>query len=201
MKVIYTPDGLKIRLDPDRVEQVICPAKNQIDMADAYLDVELWAGFPNAFSTVCTIVTATATQSLVWTLVAFVFSFGIANAFQQFTYSRILNLIFPTFFGGWIIALPASVASFVYLYFSGSLLVGIVQLGIFIANWMHYTDMMLFIFMPIRVAIRRLTGVNLGDVEIAFIRILSLQAQRAGIQLDWDIYNRSKPNNRINSVW
>ncbi len=34
---------------------------------------------------------------------------------------------------------------------------------------------------------KRLT---LGDVEIAFIRILSLQARRAGIQLDWNIYNR-----------
>jgi hypothetical protein len=191
MKVIYTPGGLKIRLDPDRVERVLSPAKDQIDIANAYLDVELWAGFPNAFSTICTILTAAATHSLIWTLAAFVFSFGAANAFQQFTYSRILNLIFPTFLGGWIIAIPASVVTAVYLYFSGALLVGLAQLGIVVVNWLHYTDMMLFIFMPVRLAIRALTGVNLGDTEIAFIRILSLQAQRFGIQLNWDIYNRS----------
>jgi len=189
MKVIYTPGGLKIRLDPDRVERVLGPARDQIDLANAYLDVELWAGFPNALSTICTIVTAAATHSLIWTFVAFVFSFGAANAFQQFTYSQILNLIFPTFLGGWIIALPASVATVVYLFFSDSLLAGLAQLGIVLANWLRYTDMMLFFFMPIRLTIRKLTGVNLGDVEIAFIRILSLQAQRAGIQLDWDIYN------------
>ncbi len=191
MKVIYTPGGLKIRLDPDRVERVLGAAKDQIDMANAYLDIELWTGFPNSLSTICTIGTAAATHSLIWTLVAFVFSFGAANAFQQFTYSRILNLIFPSFLGSWIIALPASAATLVYLYFSDSLLAGLVQLGIVVANWLHYTDMMLLIFMPIRLIIRALTGVNLGDIEIAFIRILSLQAQRVGIQLDWDIYNRS----------
>jgi hypothetical protein len=190
MKVIYTPGGLKIRLAPDRIERVLGPAKDQIDLANAYLDVELWVGFPNALSTICTIVTAAVTHSLIWTFVAFVFSFGAANAFQQFTYSRILNLIFPTFLGGWIIALPTSVATLVYLYFSDSLLVGLAQIGIVVANWLHYTDMMLFFFIPIRLTIRKITGVNLGDVEIAFIRILSLQAQRAGIQLDWDIYNR-----------
>lgn len=191
MKVIYTPGGLKIRLDPDRVDRVLGPAKDQIDMANAYLDIELWAGFPNRLSTICTIVTAAATQSLLWTFVVFVFSFGVANAFQQFTYSRILNLIFPGLLGGWIIAIPASFVTVVYLYFSGSLLAGLTQLGIVIANWLHYTDMLLFIFMPIRLAIRVLTDVNLSDIEIAFIRILSLQAQRVGIELNWDIYNRS----------
>jgi len=191
MKVIYTPGGLKIRLDPDRIDRVLGPAKDQIDMANAYLDIELWSAFPNAFSTICTIVTAVATHSLVWTFAAFVFSFGAANAFQQFTCSRILNLIFPTFLGGWMIAIPASVATVVYLYFSGSLLAGLAQLGIVIANWLHYTDVILFVFMPIRLAIRVLTRVNLGDVEIAFIRILSLQAQRVGIELNWDIYDRS----------
>jgi hypothetical protein len=190
MKVIYTPGGLKIRLDPDRVERVLGPTKDQIDMPNAYLDLELWAGFPNAFSTICTIIIAAMTHSLIWTFVAFVFSFGAANAFQQFTYSRILNLVFSSFLGGWIIALPVSVATAVYLCFSGSLLVGLAQLAIVVANWMHYTDMILFVFMPIRLTIRAITGVNLGDVEIAFTRILSLQAQRVGIQLDWDIYNR-----------
>ena len=190
MNVIYTHRGLKIRLDPERVERVLARAKDQIDLTKAYHDIELWAGFPNALSTVCTILTAAVTHSLTWTLIAFVLSFGTANVFQQLTYSRILNLVFPTFLGGWIIAIPASVATGVYLYFSNALLVGLLQFAIVVANWLYYTDMMLFVFMPFRIIIRKLKGVNLGDIEIAFIRILSLQARRAGIQLDWKLYNR-----------
>ena len=192
MNAIYTPRGIKIRLDPERVERVLAPAKDQIDLINAYYDVELWAGFPNALSTICTILTAAATHSLTWTFVAFVLSFGTANVFQQFTYSRILNLVFPAFLGAWIIALPSSVATGVYLYSSNALLVGLAQFAIVVANWLHYTDMILFIFMPFRITIRKLTGINLGDVEIAFIRILSLQARRAGIQIDWKLYNRQE---------
>ena len=56
MSVIYTPGGLKIRLDADRVDHVLAPVRDQIDLNDAYLDVELWANFPNAFSSICTVV-------------------------------------------------------------------------------------------------------------------------------------------------
>jgi hypothetical protein len=187
MNVIYTPHGLKIRLDPGRVERVLAPARDKIDLANAYLDVELWASFPNGLSTVCTILTAVLTHSLGWTLVGFVLSFGVANAFQQFTYSRILNLIFPTFLGAWMVALPVSFAAGAYLCFSGALSAGLAQFAIAVANWLHFSDMMLFVFMPFRLTIRRLTGIDLGDVEIAFIRILSLQARRVGIQLNWEI--------------
>ncbi|MDP1948576.1 MAG: hypothetical protein Q8L77_13855 [Nitrospirota bacterium] len=190
MSVIYTPGGLKIRLDPERVERVLAPAKNRIDLTDAFRDVELWAGFPNALSSVCAILTAAVTHSLAWTLVAFVLSFGAANAFQQFTYSRILNLVFPAFLGGWIIALPASSVAGIYLYMSGAGMAGLVQFAIVVANWLHYTDTMLVFFMPLRIALRKLTRVNLGDVEIAYIGILSIQARRAGVQLDWELYNR-----------
>jgi hypothetical protein len=181
MSIIYTPGGLKIRLDPDRVERMLAPAGGRIDLHEAYLDVELWAGFPQAFS-------------FVWSLIAFALAFTAANIFQQFTYSRILCTVFPTFLGGWIIAIPASVAAGVYLYFFNALLVGLIQFVIVVANWMHYTDIFLIVLMPIRLAIRKITGVMIGDVEIAFMRILTLQARRAGIEINWNIYNRQSPN-------
>ena len=189
---ICTPGGLKIRLDPQRVDLVLAPAKDRIDLTDAYLDVELWAAFPNAVSTVCAMLTATLTHSLAGTLIAFVLSFGVANALQQFMYSRVLNQIFPTFLGAWIIALPATIAVGIYLYISNALLVALVQFVIVIANWLHFTDLMLVIFMPPRLVIRKLANVNIGDVEMAFMRILSLQAERIGIQLDWELYNRNE---------
>jgi hypothetical protein len=194
MSIIYTPGGLKIRLDPDRVERVLAPAGGRIDLHEACLDVELWAGFPQAFSSVCTVLTAVLTHSFVWSLIAFALAFTAANIFQQFTYSRILCTVFPTFLGGWIIAIPASVAAGVYLYFFDALLVGLIQFVIVVANWIHYTDIFLIVLMPIRLAIRKITGVMIGDVEIAFMRILTLQARRAGIEINWNIYNRQSPN-------
>jgi hypothetical protein len=190
MSVIYTPGGLKIRLDPDRVALVLAPAQDQIDLHDAYLDVELWANFPNAFSSTCTIITAFATHSFMWTLTAFLITFAAANAFQTLAYSHILNLIFPTFLGSWIISLPFSIATGVYLYINNALFLGIAQLIIVVVNWLGYTDLLLFLLTPIRVAIRIFTGSLVGDVEIALMRILSLQARRAGIELDWNLYNK-----------
>ena len=192
MSVIYTPSGLKIRLDPDRVALVLAPVRDEIDIHNAYLDVELWANFPSSFSSICTIITAFASHSFIWTLAAFVIAFAAANAFQQITYSRILNLIFPTFLGGWIISLPLSIATGVYLYLNNALFVGLAQLVIVAANWLKYTDYLLFFLMPIRIAIRKITGVLVGDVEIALMQILNLQARRAGIELDWNLYNRPK---------
>ena len=176
MSVIYTPGGLKIRLDPDRVAIVLAPAKDKIDLFAAYIDVELWANFPNAFSSICTIITAFATHSFIWTITAFLITFAAANVFQTFAYSRILNLIFPTFLGGWIISLPLSVATGVYLYLNNALIVGIAQLIIVVLNWLGYTNLLLFLLTPIRAAIKIFNGSLVGDVEIALMQILALQA-------------------------
>ncbi|HLG17727.1 MAG TPA: hypothetical protein VJH03_25005 [Blastocatellia bacterium] len=186
--VMQTPGGLKIRLDPERVDRVLAPVRNSIDLSGAYVDLELWAGFPNAFSSVCTILIAVTTHSLFWTLAAFFFAFAFANALQQFTYSRILNVLFPAFLGGWIIVIPASIAAGVWLFTSGALYVAFLQLAIVVANWLGFTDVLLLPLMPVRIAIRKVTGRTMGDVEIAFIQILDLQVRRAGLQLDWSLY-------------
>jgi hypothetical protein len=62
---IYTNNGLKIRLDPDRLEKVLAPANGEIDLVGAYLDIELWANFPSAVSSVAVIATAFFTHSWV----------------------------------------------------------------------------------------------------------------------------------------
>ena len=188
--LMHTPGGLKIRLDPERVDLVLAPARNYIDLPGAYVDLELWAGFPNAFSSVCTILAAVTTHSLFWTLAASLSAFAFANAFQQFTYSRILNLLFPTFLGGWIIAIPASIAAGVWLFTSGALYAAFLQLAIVVANCLGFTDILLLPLTPVRLVIRKVTGRKMGDVEIAFIQILNLQVRRAGLQLDWSLYKR-----------
>ncbi|MDO8526894.1 MAG: hypothetical protein Q7T03_04305 [Deltaproteobacteria bacterium] len=188
MDVLYTPGGLKIRLDPHRVELVLASVWDSINLHKAYIDVELWATFPNTFSSVCTMITAFITHSLAWTLITFLVSFAVANSIQTLVYSRILNLIFSTFIG-WIISLPLSIAVGLYLYFNNAWLVGMAQLIIVVANCLGYTDLLLFFLLPLRMAIKKIGGVLMGDVEIAFMRILSLQAERAGVELDWTLYN------------
>jgi hypothetical protein len=45
---IYTPHGLKIRLDPDAVAEVVKPLASCHDMNAVLLDVELWESLPDA---------------------------------------------------------------------------------------------------------------------------------------------------------
>ena len=76
---IYTKNGLKIRLDPDRLEKILAPAKGKIDLEDAYLDIELWANFPNAVSSIAAIATAFVTHSWSTTLLGAILGYFAAN--------------------------------------------------------------------------------------------------------------------------
>src|SRR3990167_4831395 len=125
---IYTKNGLKIRLDPDRLEKILAPAKGKIDLEDAYLDIELWANFPNAVSSIAAIATAFVTHSWSTTLLGAILGYFAANLLQQFIYSRFLKIIFPQFIGSWIISLPISIGVAYYLYRQGSTAAGITQL-------------------------------------------------------------------------
>lgn len=189
---IYTKNGLKIRFDSDRLEKVLSPAKGEIDLEDAYLDIELWSNFPSAVSSVAVIMTALFTHSWVIACLGAILGYFAANLLQQFTYSRLLKVIFPQFFGGWIISLPISIAVAYYLYRQGNTIAGITQLAFVIANWWGVTDFLLFVFMPIRVMVKKLVGIKIGDMELAFIRILNSKARDIGIELNWDLYDEKE---------
>ena len=189
---IYTKNGLKIRLDPDRLEKVLAPAKGEIDLQDAYLDIELWAIFPGAVSSVAVIATAFFTHSWVIACLSAILGYFAANLLQQFAYSRLLKVIFPQFFGGWVISLPISIAVAYYLYRQGNIAAGITQLAFVVANWWGMTDFLLFVFMPIRVMAKKLAGIKIGDIELAFIRILNSKARDIGIELNWGLYDEKE---------
>ena len=189
---IYTKNGLKIRLDPDRLEKILAPAKGKIDLEDAYLDIELWANFPNAVSSIAAIATAFVTHSWATTLLGAILGYFAANLLQQFIYSRFLKIIFPQFIGSWIISLPISIGVAYYLYRQGSTAAGITQLAFVVANWWNMTDFLLFVFMPIRVMAKKLAGIKIGDIEFAFIRILSSKARDIGVELDWELNDKTK---------
>lgn len=183
---------MKIRLDSDRLARVLAPIKGEIDLEDAYLEIELWANFPNAVSSIAAIATALFTHSWAITLLGAILGYLAANLLQQFTYSRLLKVIFPQFFGGWIISLPISIAVAYYMYRQGNTAAGITQLAFVAANWWGITDFLLFIFMPIRVMAKKLFGIKIGDIELAFIHILNSKALDIGVELDWELYDETE---------
>lgn len=183
---------MKIRLEPDRLERVLAPAKGEIDLEDAYLDIELWANFPGAVSSIAAIATALFMPSWVIAFLGAILGYLAANLLQQFMYSRLLKVIFPQFFGGWIISLPISIAVGYYLYRQGNTAAGITQLAFVVANWWGMTDFLLFVFMPIRVMAKKLAGIMIGDIELAFIRILNSKARDIGIELNWELYDETE---------
>lgn len=189
---IYTRNGLKIRLDPDRLERILALAKGRIDLDDAYLDIELWANFPNAVSSISAIATSLFTHSWAIAFLCAILGYLAANLLQQFMYSRLLKVIFPQFFGSWIISLPISIAVAYYLYRQGNTAAGITQLAFVVSNLLHMTDFLLFVFMPIRVMAIKLVGIKIGDIELAFISILNAKARDIGIKLNWELYDETE---------
>ena len=189
---IYTSNGLKIRLDPNRLERVLASANGEIDLKTAYRDIELWANFPSSASSIAAIVTALFTHSWVMVFLCAIFGAFAAYILQQFAYSRLIKVIISQFFGHWIISLPVSIAVAYYLYQIGNTAAGITQLAFVVAKLLGMTDFLLVVFMPIRVMVKKLVGFKMGDIELAFVRILNLKARDIGIALNWGLYDETE---------
>jgi hypothetical protein len=65
-------------------------------------------------------------------------------------------------------------------------------LAFVVANWRGMTDFPLFVFMPIRVMSKKLAGIEIGDIELAFILILNSKASDIGIELNWELYDETE---------
>ncbi|MBI4470696.1 MAG: hypothetical protein HY650_15385 [Acidobacteria bacterium] len=79
------------------------------------------------------------------------------------------------------------------LYRRGATGAAVTQLAIVLGSTAGLADLLLYVFMPVRLAVRALVGRtvrDLGDVEFAFIRILNQRAREVGTSLDWTIYDR-----------
>ena len=188
--VIYTPHGLKIRLSPKGVARVLEPVQEKLDIEGAFLDVELWTQFPNSCSNIAVIVAAAITGSWWIALLAFVITYAIANLFQEFFYSRPLRILVPQFFGSWIISLLAALPVAYILITRGSVFTGVMTVALVIANWIQVSDVLLLLFGPLRIAVKRCLGYQFGAPELALISVLSQQARRGGVELNWTEYTR-----------
>ena len=191
---MYTPGGLKISLHSDRVERVLKPIprifRRQIT-EDSLFDIEMWANLPGAVLSISAIITAMVTQSWILTLIIAVLGFVLSHLYQQFFYSYFLKCLIPQFLGAWFLVLPASLVATYFLYQQGVVVTGIAQLVIVLAEITGIADILLLtIVLPIRLVVRSIAGLKVGDIECAFIKILNRRAGKIGIVLDWEIYNQ-----------
>jgi hypothetical protein len=192
----FTPRGLKNRLDPDAIHQMVDASDVTLDLNDAFADVELWADLPGAMCAVGAMGAAICTHSVAWTLTTSVIAFAVGNVFQQFAYSVFLRILFPQFLGAWLIAAPASIAITVYLYSFGFPAAAFTQLAIVAIAIFGFAHLLLIPLTPVRVFLRRARiAPPIGDVELAFIAILNRQASSHGQLLDWTIYVQQREAN------
>lgn len=128
---IFTPHGLKIRLDEEALEKVIGPLKLNIDFNDLLLDIELWELLPIAMGEMVAIITAFLTSNWLCTLVAGIIGFLIGGVLREITYSDFLRRLFPLFLGSGPVIVVATIACSIYLGLKGEYVTILVLIAFF----------------------------------------------------------------------
>ena len=187
----HTPGGLKIRLDEEGIIRVLAASGLRFDLDDAYMDAELWANLPRAMSMVGGLTTAMLTHSAGWTILVAFGAFCFSDIFQQFTYSKLLNVVFPQFLGSWMIVTLATIVIVFLLGSAGAVGAAVAVVLIVGLGLTGVADIFLGLLLPLRIWLRRLRDPPIGDIEMAFIAILNRQARAQEGQLDWSNYDRT----------
>ena len=169
---------MKIRLSQERIDSVLGVTKVQLNWEDIFADVEIWANLPNAAAAVSAMAASLISRSWLITVLATVAGFIVANLTQTVVYSRFLKIFIAQLLGAWMLAIPCAIGTSLYLYFHSAFLVGLVQLAIVLAAMSGITDVLLFPITPLRLFVRRLFRVPMGDVELAFVRIIDQHTRR-----------------------
>ena len=106
---IYTPNGLKIRLDSEAVEEIIQPLAEHHDMNDVLLDVELWEDLPEEFTAISVSIAALFFASSVGPLlITGLLAYIVGSFVRSLMYSDLLR-VFVNSLGAWLGDVPAAV--------------------------------------------------------------------------------------------
>lgn len=185
---LYTPHGLKIRLDPEAVADVIAPLAACHDMNDVLLDVELWENLPQGFATLSASATALLTRSAAFTVGIGLAAYAVGSFVRGFTYSDFLRRLFPMFLGSWIITLVHTIAIGSYLVSQGGYFTSAVLCVMNAFAHLGALEFLQFPLMPIRLPLRRVLRRLPTHQEEVFVEICNRRAAQQGITLDWNNY-------------
>ena len=186
---LYTPHGLKIRLDPDAVAEIVQPLASCHDINDILLDVELWEGLPEGLTTLSASAIALLTGSVGFTLAAGFASYVVGSFIRGFTYSDFLRRIIPLFLGAWPITLLQTVGVAVYLIVQGSYATAVVLCILNAVTYFGAMDIIDLLLIPIRVPLRRILQLAPTHQEGVFIAICNRRAASHSLTLDWEKYS------------
>lgn len=188
---LFTPHGLKIRLDPDGVAEVVRPLASVHDMNDVLLDVELWENLPEGLVALSASATAALTRSPLLTIGAGVAAYAIGSFVRSFMYSDVIRRAIPMFIGSWIVTALHTLAVSAYLAIHSQLIAAVVLCVLNIAAHSGVLGVLDFVLAPIRVPLRRMLRLQPTHQEAVFVAICNRRAARYGLTLDWSRYSSS----------
>jgi len=201
--MIYTRNGLKVRFNEEAMKPVIWPLVEAGQYDDILMDIELWVNLPNAVSSVAAIAAAFVTGSWAHILVFWLLGMLVGGVVQEAIYSEALKVIFPMFLGGWLIALPGTIACDIYLVLQGGYVTAVVLTLLVVGNWLHMTDCVFLLpLMPFQLwlmaLVERRTGVPVGFTltERVFVTLCERRAKKLGIELQWELYDQAMRDRR-----
>jgi hypothetical protein len=188
---LFTPNGLKIRLDPNGVDQVIKELRLHHDLNDILLDVELWEDFPERLAVFAASLAAVITQSF-WVIMFSVLSvYVLGTIIRDIAYSDCLRRIFPMALGHPVISFAYTVGTCIYLGFQGAYIPAVgLMIIYFVAHW-GFLGLVYMGFTKIRVPFRKLFNLPPTHQEFVFITICNKRAAKYGLSLNWDDYDVS----------
>ena len=186
---IHTPNGLKIRLDPQVVDQVVRPLSRHQDMKEILQDVELWENLPEGMAALSASITALLTTSLASVFLVGLITHTLGSLIRGFTYSDIIRRLIPMFFGSWIVTTIQTIGISIYLISQSMYLVAA---GLCLFNVIVHCGFFEILYMPlapIRVSIRHALGLLPTHQEHTFMALCNRRAKKHGVVLDWGIYS------------
>lgn len=196
---LYTPHGLKIRLDPEDVAEIVKPLAACHDMNDVLLDVELWENLPEGLTALVASATAFFTRSPGLTVAGGVAGYVIGSCIRGFTYSDVLRRLIPLFLGAWLLTLLQTLAVAVYLVQQHSLATAVVLCIVNMAAHLGVFGLSEILLTPIRVPLRQALGLQPTHQEGVYVAICNRRAARYGVRLDWSRYTRLQQEKSVHN--
>ena len=184
---IYTPNGLKIRLNPERVESVLEPLLANHSMEDILLDVETWEFMPKVVS----IVVASAIAPFVLKgsdiILIVAVSHVVLHVVRGFTYLDALRRMAMVLCSlpiliGCMLGVPAYLA-FAHGDYATAITLFVFNLAV---SFGALELLMVILFVPLGF-FRVRTGLPIRQ-EFAFRAVCDRRAKKSGVRLDWSRY-------------
>ena len=192
----YTPNGLKIRFDPNAISEIVQPLVVCHEMNNILLDVERWENLPVGFTVVSASVTALLSGSAVLTISVGLLGYIFGVMIRELFYSNFLRLLIPLFLGSWFITLIYTIGISNFLVARQKYTTTVVLCLINAAAHFGVLSVLELIFLPIRIFFHRIFRLNnFTHPERTFVTICNLCAAKHGVILNWNRYTTLRAEN------